>query len=150
MNTKSRKMLCVILAAVLLVTALTAGTLMYFASKNKKEIQAMIADGLAAVQEHYTVQPQDAGTYADMRLGSERVRVAQYAVSGLGNLSVKTADAGLTHSVSFILTPFGKNVPLCALHETYTLGKRKASAEFDDLVGDTATPAYQQVTGALR
>ena len=42
MNTKSRKMLCVILAAVLLVIALAAGTLMYFAAKNKKEMQVAL------------------------------------------------------------------------------------------------------------
>ena len=150
METKSRKKLITVLTAVLLPVVLAAGILIFYTAEIKKDMQALAADGLAAVQAHSTVQKLDAGAYADIRLGSERVHVEQYAVSGLGNLAVKTSHTALTHSVSFVLTPFGKNVPLCALHETVTPGKRKTSAAFYDLVGDTATPAYQQVTETLR
>lgn len=152
MKEKSKKKPVLIVLGVIL--ALIAAIVIFMAvnaSRNKKIIQETIGLGLAEVQEHYTVTPCDAGDFADMTMyGIMKFHTDQYEVEGLGNLSVMTADMGMMQMVSFMITPFEKNVPLCTLDFMYILGNRKSYVEFYDLVGDTQTAEYASVLASLR
>ena len=144
---KAGKVLLIILAVILLL----AGFLTFHAVRNTKTMNNLIREGLHSVEMRYDVTPLDAGEYKDMRFyGLMKFHVDQYRVEELGNLSVMTANMGMMQMVSFMITPFEKNVPLCTLDFMYIMGNRKSYVEFYDLVGDTATPEYQQVLESLR
>lgn len=140
-----------VLLILLLLIAAFAGFLSYHAMQNNRVMYDTIANGLQIVEDHYTVKQLDAGEYSDMRFyGLMKFHTDQYQVEGLGNLSVMRANMGFMQMVSFMITPFEKDVPLCTLDYMYILGNRKSYVEFYDLVGDTQTAEYQGVLDALR
>ncbi len=144
------KVLRIVLLCIAGVIALLAVVIAVNASKNKKVMQELIDKGLHEVRNHYNVTPRDSGQYQDMTMyGLMKFHVDQYDVEELGNLSVMTADMGFMQMVSFMITPYGKNVPLCTLDFMYIMGNRKSYVEFYDLVDDTQKDAYQQVLSAL-
>lgn len=120
-------------------------------NRNKKAMSEMISDGLTQVRSDYDVTALDAGEFTDMRFyGLMKFHVDQYRVEELGNLSVMTADMGFMQMVSFMITPFEKNVPLCTLDFMYILNNRKSYVEFYDLGGDTASAEYLAVQEHLK
>ena len=140
-----------ILLVLLLVILLLAGFMTFHAVRNTKTMNQLIDNGLRSVGGRYNITQLDAGEYKDMRFyGLMKFHVDQYRVEELGNLSVMTANMGMMQMVSFMITPFEKNVPLCTLDFMYIMGSRKSYVEFYDLVGDTATPEYQQVLESLQ
>lgn len=140
-----------ILLTLLPVILLAAGLLIVRAVSNRKTMNALIDEGVRAVSVRYTITKQDTGGYAELHPAlMTKLRTVQYRVEELGNLSVMTKESGLRQTAAFTLTPFEKNMPLCRLEVTYFMGTRKLSAEFYDLVGDTATQDYQQVRTSLR
>ncbi len=148
---KKKKKLPVILLVIVLLIAAAAGLLAYHSAKNTKIMNETIQKGLDTLNGYYQVTPLDAGEYQDMRIyGLMKFHVDQYAVKDLGNLSVMTADMGMMQMVSFMITPFEKNVPLCTLDFMYIMSNRKSYIEFYDLVGDPHTEEYTHVLDALR
>jgi hypothetical protein len=151
-KTKSKKKPVLIVLGV--IAAILIGIVIFVAwnaSKNNKVMQETIDKGLAAVQEYYTVTPCDAGEYTDITMyGVMKFHTEQYEVENLGNLSVMTTDMGMMQMVSFMITPFEKNVPLCTLDFMYILGNRKSYVEFYDLVSDPKSEEYTAVLDTLR
>ena len=159
MSTKSKKKpLLIVLGILLALICVLVGTCVFFSVKNNKLIYEMIGDGLSQVAEHYTVTECDAAAqpdkytdeYQDMRIyGFMKFHTYQYEIEGLGNLSVMRANMGFMQMVSFMITPYEKNVPLCTLDFMYIFGNRKSYVEFYDLVGDTETDEYKTVLSQL-
>ena len=140
-----------ILLTLLPVILLAAGFLIVRTVNNRKRMNALIDEGVRAVSMRYDLTKQDTGGYAEMYAGGlTKPRTAQYRAAELGNLSVVVRDSGLRQTVTFTVTPFEKNMPLCRLEQSYFMCTRETAAEFYDLVGDTASPDYQRVTGSLR
>lgn len=147
---KIKKALKITLAGVVGAVVLSVGIVSLQASKNNKVMHETIDKGMATLAEYYTVKPLDPASYQDMTMyGLMKFHVDQYQVEELGNLSVMTANMGFMQMVSYMITPYEKNVPLCTLDFMYIMGNRKSYVEFYDLVGDTQTSAYQQVMTSL-
>lgn len=122
-----------------------------FAGKNNRVMHETIDKGMEIVRGNYTVTQLDAGEYTDMKFyGFMKFHVDQYKVESLGNLSVMTADMGFMQMVSFMITPFEKNLPVCTLDYMYIFGSRKSYTEFYNLAGDPKAEDYQNVNAALQ
>lgn len=149
-NSKKKILLIVLLVIVLLIGAIVA-IFAVNASKNLKAMHAVIDAGLDTLDDHYTVTPCESTEYTDITMyGVMKFHTDQYRVEGLGNLSVMTTNMGMMQMVSFMVTPFEKQVPLCAMDFMYILGNRKSYVEFYDLVPDTTTAEYTAVLDTLR
>lgn len=61
-----------------------------------------------------------------------------------------TVNMGFMQMVSYVITPYEKNMPLLSMDFMYIMGKRKAYAEFYDLVPDKTTPEYSEVMDAVK
>lgn len=129
---------------------LTAGALIFFSIRNSRIMAEMIGTGLEAVRGYFPLTVRDAGEFSEMRMyGIMKFRVQQYDAAELGNVSVMTANMGVMQMCSFMVTPLGRNVPLCTLDFMYILGSRKSYVEFYDLVPDAGTADYRAVLARL-
>ena len=151
---KSKKILkvfCIILLILLILVGTIYVVFSIFGNRNKYIMQASVQEGLDAIKKQYQVTELDAGEFEDMRLyGIMKFHVDQYKVEELGNLSVMTADMGFMQMVSFLVTPFEKNVPMCAMDFMYIFNTRKSYVEFYDLGADTGSEEYKAVQDKLR
>ena len=139
-SVKKRKWPKVLLAIVLIIGAI-AGFVAFNASRNMKVMNRTIESGMKTLSEYAEVTPVDAGDFEQIKMyGLMKFNVSQYDVKNVGNLSVMTVNMGFMQMVSFVITPYEKNIPLMSMDFMYILGKRKAYAEFYDLVptGQTA------------
>ena len=59
-------------------------------------------------------------------------------------------NMGFMQMVSYIITPYKKNMPMLSMDFMYIFGKRKAYAEFYDLVCDTADSKYIKVLDSIK
>ena len=155
---KKKKTGWIILLIILLLIGALVGTCAYFSAKNNKEIDTLIGNGLDQIAEHYTVTECDpekepdryTDEFKDLRFyGLMKFHTDQYKIEGLGNLSVMRANMGFMQMLSFMITPYEKNVPLCTLDFMYIFGNRKSYIEFYDLVGSTETDEYKIVLSQL-
>lgn len=143
---KAYIVLLIILAVILITIAVIAVFLSAHAKANQKAMQQTIDDSLKFLSERFHVDKKDAGAYAQIRIyGAMKFNTAQYAVSGIGNLSVMTTNMGFMQMVSFIITPFEKDMPLLSMDYMYMPNKRKTYTELYDLTPDKQTPEYQHI-----
>ena len=57
--------------------------------------------------------PVDAGEFSQIDIqGMMKFNTSQYDINGLGNLSVMTSGMASMQMISFVVTPFEKNMPL--------------------------------------
>lgn len=146
---KRKKWPVVLLVILLLIGALT-GFICWNASKNMKEMYRTLGDGLDTLSEYCKVTPADAGEYSEIRLyGVLKFHVSQYDLSYpddryFGNLSVMRVNMGFMQMLSFVITPYGADMPLLSMDYMYPLAKRKAYTEFYDLVRFRDDPAYEE------
>ena len=82
--------------------------------------------------------------------GLMKFDVEQYDIEDIGNLSVMTVNMGFMQMVSYVITPYKKNMPMLSMDFMYILGNRKAYAEFYDLVPDASTPEYTAVLDNIK
>ena len=148
---KHGKKRLIIAATIAAIISTVAGAITFNAKTNLKNINANIDNGLSILSEYYTVTPCDKTDYTDMTMkGIMKFHTDQYHINELGNLSVMTANMGFMQMVSFMITPFEKQAPLCTLDFMYIAGNRKSYVEFYDLVPDTTTPQYVTLMTKLR
>lgn len=139
----------------LLILLLLIGILLIvckiYAGKNNPVMYDTIADGLDELKKEYTVNQLDTGEFENMRFyGIMNFHVDQYEIEELGNLSVLTADMGFMQMMSFTITPFEKNVPLCAMDYMYIFGNRKSYIEYYSVAANTESDEYRAVKEKLR
>lgn len=144
------KGLGITLLVIIIILLILFAIIRVIAKGNNEKIDNLVNKGLEQVKAEYTVTELDAGEYTDMRFyGIMNFHVDQYDIEELGNLSVMTADMGFMQMVSFMITPFEKNVPLCTLDFMYIMGNRKSYVEFYDLAADTQSEEYVALQGKL-
>lgn len=140
-----------VLLAIVLIIGLLAGFIAVNSSKNMKVMRNTISSGMQVLTDKAAITPADAGEFKEVKMyGLMKFDVDQYEVSEFGNLSVMTVNMGFMQMVSFVLTPYEKNMPLLSMDFMYILGNRKAYVEFYDLVPDKATPEYTAVMESIQ
>ena len=145
-----RVILALLLIIVLLVGAIAAFTAVN-ASKNMKVMNSTLDAGMETLSGATEVTPVDAGEYSEIKMyGIMKFDVSQYDIKDLGNLSVMKVNMGMMQMVSYIITPYEKDMPMLSMDFMYIYGKRKAYAEFYDLTEDSSAPQYVQVMDKIR
>lgn len=149
-KTAKKKKLPYVLLTILIIAGALASLICVNASRNMKEMNATVDAGLKTLSENAGITALDAGEYKEIKMyGLMKFNVSQYEIKELGNLSVMKVNMGFMQMVSFVITPFEKNMPLMSMDFMYMFGKRKAYAEFYDLVQDTADPEYTNILDSL-
>jgi len=140
-----------VLLVILIIIALLAGFITFNASKNMKVMNRTLDSGMDTISRYATVTPVDTGDFSQIKMyGLMKFNVSQYDIQDLGNLSVMTVNMGFMQMVSYVITPYEKNMPLLSMDFMYIMGKRKAYAEFYDLVPDKTAPEYSEVMDAVK
>ncbi|MBR4209865.1 MAG: hypothetical protein IKQ24_00580 [Verrucomicrobia bacterium] len=140
-----------ILLIVAVILVFLCAPIIFFSRRNKASIQRNIEEGLRALKSAYQLTPVDAGEFQSIRLNAlMKFDVSQYRIEELGNLSIMTVDSGVMQMLSFVVTPFEKNMPLLSNDFIYVLGGQRALAEFYDLVSDPGTAEYQAILSELK
>ena len=140
-----------VLLVIALIIGAVAGFTAFNASRNMKAMNRTIDSGMSTLREYAEVTPVDAGEFSQIKMyGLMKFNVSQYDVSGVGNLSVMTVNMGFMQMVSYVITPYEKNMPLLSMDFMYIMGKRKAYVEFYDLVPDKSTAEYSEVLASLK
>ena len=147
---KKKKWPKVLLVFVLLIGALV-GFIAFNASKNMKVMNRTLDSGMKTLSERAEITPVDAGEFKQIKMyGLMKFDVSQYDIKDTGNLSVMAVNMGFMQMVSFVITPYDKNMPLMSMDFMYILGNRKAYVEFYDLVSDKESGEYEDVLDSIR
>ena len=147
---KKKKWPKVLLVIVVLIGAL-AGFIAFNASKNMKVMNRTLDSGMKTLSEHAEVTPVDAGEFSQIKMyGLMKFDVSQYNVKDIGNLSIMTVNMGFMQMVSYVITPYDKNMPLMSMDFMYILGNRKSYVEFYDLVPDKTADDYIETLASIK
>lgn len=148
---KKKRVLPKILLVIVLLIGLLAGFIGVSAANNMKVMRSTIDSGMDMLTKHAEITPVDAGEFKEIKMyGLMKFNVDQYDVSEFGNLSVMTVNMGFMQMVSYVLTPYEKNMPLLSMDFMYILGNRKSYVEFYDLVPDKNTAEYTTVMESIQ
>lgn len=100
-------------------------------------------EGMQLLSSYVDVTDLDAGEYKEIKMyGLMKFDVKQYEIKEVGNLSVMKVNMGFMQMLSYVMTPYEKDMPMLSMDFMYILSNRKAYAEFYDLTADTASPEY--------
>lgn len=148
---KKKRILPKILGVILLIILCSAGFVFFNASKNMKQMNKTVDSGMNVLSSYAKVTPVDAGEYSQITMkGIMKFNVSQYDVENIGNLSVMTVNMGFMQMVSYVVSPYEKDLPLLSMDFMYILGNRKAYAEFYDLTANKNSEEYQGVLDIIR
>ncbi|MDO4863578.1 MAG: hypothetical protein Q4A05_05350 [Ruminococcus sp.] len=148
---KVGKVLLMILLVIAVLIGALAGFIAYNASENMKVMNRTLDYGMHTLNNAANVNELDAGEYSEIKMyGVMKFDVRQYEVEELGNLSVMKVNMGFMQMVSYIITPYEKDMPMLSMDFMYILGNRKAYAEFYDLTADKDAPEYAAVMDSIR
>ena len=147
---KKKKLPKVLLFIVLLIAAL-AGFILFNASQNMKVLNSTYNSGMKTLSNCTGIAPVDAGEFKQIKMyGLMKFDVSQYEINDTGNLSVMKVNMGFMQMISFVITPYDKNMPLMSMDFMYIMGKRKAYVEFYDLVPEKDSAEYDDVLSAIK
>ncbi|MCR4794135.1 MULTISPECIES: hypothetical protein [Ruminococcus] len=148
---KKKKRWPKVLLVIFIIIGAVIGFVCYNASKNMKVMNRTLDAGMDTISEYAKLTPVDPGEYKQIKMyGLLKFDVEQYDVEDIGNLSVMKVNMGFMQMVSYIITPYKKNMPMLSMDFMYILGKRKAYAEFYDLVSDTDSSEYEGVIEKIK
>lgn len=147
---KKKKWPKVLLVIFLLIAAL-AGFVTFNASQNMKVLNSTYNSGMKTLSDCTGIAPVDAGEFKQIKMyGLMKFYVSQYEINDTGNLSVMKVNMGFMQMISFVITPYDKNMPLMSMDFMYIMGKRKAYVEFYDLVADKTADDYIDVLSSIK
>lgn len=107
--------------------------------------------GIGIISGYAQLTPVDAGDFSQIDIqGMMKFNTSQYEINALGNLSVMTSGMAGMQMISFVVTPFEKNMPLMSADFIINGEDVKALVEFYDLVADKNTAEYTGVLDAAR
>ena len=148
---KKKKKWPKVLLVILILIGFLCGFIAVNATRNKKVMERTVDSGMKTISSYAKVTPVDAGEYETIKMyGAMKFNVSQYDVENTGNLSVLTVNMGFMQMVSYVITPYDKNMPMLSMDFMYILGNRKAYAEFYDLVEDPSAPEYAAVLDKIK
>lgn len=146
---KKGKVLRVILGILAGLVVIITLLVVVNASRNVKAMNRTIDAVLEELNKTHTVTRISPGEYEEMKMyGIMKFKVEQYAVEGLGNLSLMRVNAGVMQMATIVITPKDKNVPLLSADYMYILSNRKSYLEFYDVVKEK-DEAYMQLIAKL-
>ena len=121
-----------IILALILVFAVS---LIIISSINAKAMNSCAKNALALLEDNFKVTQTDLGAQSKLKLNAfMKFKIAQYDIENVGNLSIMKMNMGIMQMLTFVITPYEKNLPLLSADYMYILGNRKIYLEFYDLV----------------
>lgn len=139
-----------VLLVIFLIIASFTGVVIYNASRNVDDMNRTVDNGMNNLTMYGKMTEIDPGEYKTIKMyGVMKFDVSQYEIEDLGNLSVMKTNMGIMQMVSYVITPYEKNMPMMSMDFMYILGKRKVYIEFYDLVADTKSDEYRKVLEEL-
>lgn len=102
---------------------------------NKQAIEKEIHAGIDILAANYQLKELDVGEFAQLTIQNMAYTIKQYEIVGVGNLLVMDSkDSPALQMVSFVITPYYKNLPLFSTDYLYIQQKRSFLIEYYDLV----------------
>ena len=112
--------------------------------------EEIIAAGKLIVSMSYDLEKEDAGQFSVIKMSPiMKFHTEKFTAKGLGSLSVMKMNMGLMQMVSFILTPFERDMPMLSMDYVFAPGTIKAFVEFYDLTENPESDEYQAVLTRL-
>ncbi len=116
-------------------------------SINTKAIEHQISIGMDMLNSNYNLKEVDCGKFSAFQIQNIAYNVKQYEIAGVGNLlTMESKDSPTLQMLSFVLTPYYKNLPLFSNDYIYMQQKRSFLIEYYDLVQekDSQYKAYME------
>ena len=112
--------------------------------------EEIIAAGKLIVSISYDLEKEDAGQFSVIKMSPiMKFHTEKFTAKELGSLSVMKMNMGLMQMVSFILTPFERDMPMLSMDYVFAPGTIKAFVEFYDLTENPESDEYQAVLTRL-
>lgn len=102
---------------------------------NIQAIDEEIKDGFEKLNKTYKLREVDCGHYSSIKIQNISYNIKQYEIIGVGNLLVmESKNSVALQMLSFVITPFYKNLPLLSSDYIFMKDKRSFLVEYYDLV----------------
>ncbi|WP_024833293.1 bilin reductase [Ruminiclostridium josui] len=102
---------------------------------NKTMIEKEIEDGLNILNHSYTINEIDCGQFSNLQIQNIVYNIKQYEIVGVGNLLLmESKDSSELQMLTFVITPYYKNLPLFSSDYLFIGEKRNFLVEYYDLV----------------
>lgn len=117
---------------------------------NAKAIEKEISDGLNIINKNYKLNQLDCGSFCSLKIQNMMYNIKQYEIVEVGNLLVmESKDSMELQMLSFVITPYYKNLPLFSSDYLFIKEKRNFLIEYYDLVKEK-DPQYKEYTDKLQ
>lgn len=98
-------------------------------------IEKEIEDGLNILNHSYTINEIDCGQFSNLQIQNIVYNIKQYEIVGVGNLLLmESKDSSELQMLTFVITPYYKNLPLFSSDYLFIGEKRNFLVEYYDLV----------------
>lgn len=126
----------IIIIGIVFALVLVLAVLIFIISNiNKKAMNFCAKNAFSILEKNFKVTQIDLGDKSKLKLNSfMKFNIAQYDIENIGNLSIMKMNMGIMQMLSFVITPYEKNLPLLSADYMYILGNRKIYLEIYDLV----------------
>ncbi len=102
---------------------------------NKEMIEKEINDGLDILNNNYKLNEMNCGQFSNLLIQNIAYNIKQYEIVGVGNLLLmESKDSSELQMLSFVITPYYKNLPLFSSDYLFIGEKRNFLVEYYDLV----------------
>ena len=106
-------------------------------NKNIEAIDTQIKDGLSILNRNYRLVELDCGSFSNLKIQNMSYNIRQYDIVGVGNLlMMESKNSTELQMLSFIITPYYKNLPLFSSDYLFMKDNRSFLVEYYDLVKD--------------
>ncbi len=122
-------------------------------SVNKKIIEKEIKDGLDILNTTYKLNEINCGQFSNLQIQNIAYNIKQYEITSVGNLLLmESKDSTELQMLSFVITPYYKNLPLFSSDYLFIGEKRNFLVEYYDLVSekDSLYNAYLNKLQAIK
>ncbi len=104
---------------------------------NKKIIEKEIKDGLDILNTTYKLNEINCGQFSNLQIQNIAYNIKQYEIASVGNLlMMESKDSTELQMLSFVITPYYKNLPLFSSDYLFIGEKRNFLVEYYDLVSE--------------
>lgn len=104
---------------------------------NKKIIEKKIKDGLDILNTTYKLNEINCGQFSNLQIQNIAYNIKQYEIASVGNLLLmESKDSTELQMLSFVITPYYKNLPLFSSDYLFIGEKRNFLVEYYDLVSE--------------
>lgn len=106
-------------------------------SVNKEIIEKEIKDGLDILNTTYKLNEINCGQFSNLQIQNIAYNIKQYEIASVGNLlMMESKDSTELQMLSFVITPYYKNLPLFSSDYLFIGEKRNFLVEYYDLVSE--------------